>query len=65
MYKNRIDTTYYTEVGSGGRVVERWTVSRGDDGSILPTAVSKLKQFPEDTGKFVHPTFATVFRKRY
>ena len=32
-------------VGSGGRVVERWTVNRGDGGSIPPTAVSKLRQF--------------------
>ena len=29
-------------VGSGGRAVERWTVNRGDGGSIPPTAVSKL-----------------------
>ena len=26
-------------------MVERWTVSRGDGGSIPPTAVSKLRQF--------------------
>ena len=32
-------------VGSGGRAVERRTVNRGDDGSIPPTAVSKLRQF--------------------
>ena len=32
-------------VGSGGRVVERRTVNRGDDGSIPPTAVSKLMIF--------------------
>ena len=30
---------------SGGREVERRTVSRGDGGSIPPTAVSKLTQF--------------------
>ena len=46
-----------SEVGSGGRAVERWTVNRGDSDSIPPTAVSKL-------GNFVHPTFACVFRKR-
>ena len=28
-----------------GMVVERWTVNRGDDGSIPPTAISKLRQF--------------------
>ena len=32
-------------MGSGGRAVERRTVNRGDDGSIPPTAVSKLRQF--------------------
>ena len=32
-------------VRSGGRMVERCTVSRGDGGSIPPTAVSKLRQF--------------------
>ena len=32
-------------VGSGGRAEERRTVNRGDDGSIPPTAVSKLRQF--------------------
>ena len=32
-------------VGSGGHVVERRTVYRGDGGSIPPTAVSKLRQF--------------------
>ena len=47
-----------TYVGSGGRAVERWTVNRGDGGSIPPTAVSKLRQF-------LHPTFACVFRKRH
>ena len=31
--------------GSGGRVVKRRTVNRGDGGSIPPTAVSKLRQF--------------------
>ena len=30
---------------NGGRAVERRTVNRGDGGSILPTAVSKLRQF--------------------
>ena len=34
-----------TNVGSGGRAVERRTVNRGDGGSIPPTAVSKLRQF--------------------
>ena len=34
-----------TELGSGGRAVERRTVNRGDSGSIPPTAVSKLRQF--------------------
>ena len=34
-----------TLVGSGGRAVERRTVNREDGGSILPTAVSKLRQF--------------------
>ena len=33
------------DMGSGGRVVEHWTVNRGDGGSIPPTAVSKLRQF--------------------
>ena len=32
-------------VRSGGRAVQRWTVSQGDGGSIPPTAVSKLRQF--------------------
>ena len=32
-------------VRSGGRVVERRTVNRGDGGSIPSTAVSKLRQF--------------------
>ena len=32
-------------VGSGGRMVDRQTVNQGDGGSILPTAVSKLRQF--------------------
>ena len=32
-------------LGRGGRAVERRTVSRGDGGSIPPTAVSKLRQF--------------------
>ena len=30
-------------VGSGGCVVERQTVNRGDGGSIPPTAVSKVR----------------------
>ena len=30
---------------SGGHVVERRTVNRGDGGSIPPTAVSKLRKF--------------------
>ena len=45
-------------LGSGGRVVERQAVNRGDSGSIPPTAVSKLRQFH-------YPTFACVFRKRH
>ena len=45
-------------VRSGGRTVERRTVNRGDGGSILPTAVSKL-------GQFRSPHFACVFRKRH
>ena len=32
-------------VGSGGRMLERRTVNRGNGGSIPPTAVSKLRQF--------------------
>ena len=35
-------TTGY--VGSGGHAIERWTVNRGDGGSILPAAISKLRQ---------------------
>ena len=35
----------HLNVGSGGRAVERWTVNRGDGGSIPPTAISKLRQF--------------------
>ena len=34
-----------SNVRSGGRVVERRTVNRGDGGSISPTAVAKLRQF--------------------
>ena len=30
---------------SGGRSVEHWTVNRGDNGSIPPTAILKLRQF--------------------
>ena len=45
-------------MGSGGRVVERRTVNRGDGGSIPPTAVSKLTQF-------CSPHIAYVFRKRH
>ena len=37
------DITYI--LGSGGCAVQRRTVNRGDDSSIPPTAVSKLKQF--------------------
>ena len=37
------------ELGSGGRVVERRTVGRGDGGSIPPTAISKLRQFRSPT----------------
>ena len=32
-------------MGSGGRVVELWTVNRGDGGSIPPAAILKLCQF--------------------
>ena len=32
-------------MGSGGSVVERRTVNRGDGGSITHTTVSKLRQF--------------------
>ena len=32
-------------MGSGGHVVERRTVNRGDGGSIPSTTVSKLRQF--------------------
>ena len=31
-------------MGRDGRVAERWTVNRGDGGSIPSTAVSKLRQ---------------------
>ena len=34
----------FIHVGSGGPVVECRTVNRGHDGSIPPTAVSKLSQ---------------------
>ena len=36
---------YVILVGNSGRMVERWTINRGDGGSIPPTAVSKLRQF--------------------
>ena len=42
----------------GGRAVERWTVNRGDGGSIPPAAVSKLREF-------CSPHIACVFRKRH
>ena len=32
-------------MGSGGRVVDRRAVNRGDSGSIPPAAISKLMQF--------------------
>ena len=32
-------------MGSGGHVVECWTISHGDGDSIPPAAVSKLGQF--------------------
>ena len=35
----------YSNNGSGGRVIERQTVNRGDGGSIPPTAFLKLRQF--------------------
>ena len=45
-YKIHLNSSYYIVIvfkkGSGGRVVERRTVNRGDGGSIPPTAVSKL-----------------------
>ena len=40
-----INATFVMTVGSDGRAVERWTVNRGDSGSIPHTAVSKLTQF--------------------
>ena len=40
-----VTTTTASCAGSDGRAVERWTVNRGDGGSIPPTAVSKLRQF--------------------
>ena len=45
------------EVGSGGRAVEHWTVSRGVGGSIPSATVSKCWQF-------FSPHIACVFRKR-
>ena len=36
---------YIRHLGSGRRLVGRRSVSRGDGGSIPPTAVSKLRQF--------------------
>ena len=47
-----------TLVGSGGRMVERRTVNRGDGGSIPPITVSKLRQFRS-------PHIACVFWKRH
>ena len=44
--------------GSGGHAVERRTINRGHGGSILPAAISKLRQFR-------NPTFACFFRKRH
>ena len=45
-------------MGSGGRMVERRTVNRGDGGSIPPTAVSKLRQFrSEETLKVDGPFY--------
>ena len=43
--QNRPEQLITYVVGSGGRAVERRTVNRGDDGSIPPTAISKLRQF--------------------
>ena len=43
--ENNIKTFEKELMGSGGRAVERRTVNRWDDGSIPPTAVSKLRQF--------------------
>ena len=34
-----------SQVGSGGRAVERQTLNRGDGDSIPPTAVLKFRQF--------------------
>ena len=45
-------------MGSGGRVVERWTFGRGDQGSKLPAAILKLGQF-----RSYHIAYA--FRKRH
>ena len=56
MHSLRYNLLWY--VGSGGRAVERQTVSRGDGGSIPPATISKLRQF-------FPPTFACVFRKRH
>ena len=42
---SHLDTNLQVEVWSGGRVVERRTVNRGDGGSIPHTTVSKLRQF--------------------
>ena len=44
-------------MGSGGRVVERRTVNRGDGGSIPRTAVSKLRRLSEETLKAGGPFY--------
>ena len=55
----------HANVGSGGHMVERRTVNRGDGGSISLTAVLKLRQFRsphiclcllEEHGKLVVPS---------
>ena len=39
-------------MGSSSHTVERRTVNRGDDGSIPPAAISKLRQFRSPTVSF-------------
>ena len=38
-------------VGSGNRAVERWTVNRGDGGSIPPAAISFTPHLPVSFGR--------------
>ena len=49
---------FFINGGRGGRVVERQTFGRGDQGSKPPAAVSK-------PGQICSPHFARVFRKRH